>query len=72
MESHPHWEHDDSRHIMEEMDELTKEGMSKNMAAITVQLKHQEHSSESIRKKYNRYLPVADVLMEIRNSQIHR
>jgi hypothetical protein len=41
---------------MEEMDELTKEGMSKNMAAIKVQLKHQEHSSESIRKKYDRYL----------------
>ena len=56
MEGAPHWDHDDSRHIIEEVEKLVKDGLSARKAAAQVQLNHLEHSAEDIRSKYNRYL----------------
>ena len=56
MEGAPHWDHDDSRHIIEEVEKLVKDGLSARKAADQVQLSHLEHSAEDIRSKYKRYL----------------
>jgi hypothetical protein len=56
MEGAPHWDHDDSRHIIEEVEKLVKDGLSARKAADQVQLNHLEHSAEDIRSKYKRYL----------------
>jgi len=56
MEGAPHWDNDDSRHIMEEVEKLVKGGCTAREAAAQVQLKHVEHSTEGIRSKYKRYL----------------
>ena len=56
MEGAPHWDHDDSRHIIEEVEKLVKDGLSARKAADQVQLNHLGHSAEDIRSKYKRYL----------------
>lgn len=56
MEGAPHWDHDDSRHIIEEVEKLVKGGLTARKAAAQVQLNHLEHSAEDIRSKYRRYL----------------
>ncbi len=55
MDSHPHWDHDDSRHLMEEMGQLIASGKSQRKAAETVHLKHTEHTASSIRNKFQRF-----------------
>jgi hypothetical protein len=55
MEHFPHWDHDTSRTLMEEMNEIIGSGKSELMAANLMHDKYPDYSVESIRSKQNKY-----------------
>ena len=55
MDSHPHWGHDESRHLMEEMEQLIASGESGRKASEILHIKYPSHTSSSIRNKFLRY-----------------